>query len=177
MENYLQDDEIKLILDFHFPKYSEIPSILLYKDQVILYIEETLKPLNMNPDEKLLTPTMLNNYVKQKIVSPPKNKRYDERHIAYLIIVCLLKQIYSLNEIYELIKIQMESTPIDKVYDFFCVELEKALNFTFKEDEAIKPSSAKITTIQTELVRSSAISLSHKLFIKKYLIYKKTLEC
>ncbi|MFQ7058586.1 MAG: DUF1836 domain-containing protein [Turicibacter sanguinis] len=42
---------------------------------------------------------MLNNYVKQKVVSPPLNRRYNEKHLAYLIVVCLLKQVYSLTEI------------------------------------------------------------------------------
>ena len=87
---YIEETELKDILDFHCPRYNELPSIALYKDQVILYIEETLKPLNLNPEEKLLTPTMLNNYVKQKVVSPPLNRRYNEKHLAYLIVVCLL---------------------------------------------------------------------------------------
>ena len=40
--------EIQDILNFHCPRYNELPKISLYKDQVILYIEEMLKPLNLN---------------------------------------------------------------------------------------------------------------------------------
>ncbi|MEG1500942.1 MAG: DUF1836 domain-containing protein [Clostridiales bacterium] len=176
METYLQDEEIKLIGDFHCPRYEELPKIPLYKEQVIQYIEETFKPLNLDPEEKLLTPTMLNNYVKQKIVSPPKNRKYDERHIAYLIVVCLLKQAYSLREICQLITIQIKTAPIEQAYDFFCVELENALSFVFKENKAMEPNSAKTITLQSELVRSVAISLSYKLFIQRFLIYKKDLD-
>ncbi len=169
MNKCLNDNETRAILDFRCPRYSELPSIFLYKDQVILYIEEVLSPLNINPNEKLITPTMLNNYVKQKIVSPPRNKRYDSRHIAYLIVVCLLKQIYTLSDICDLIKIQIESFPIEEAYDFFCVELESALKFAFSDDKAMEPSSAKKFSVESELVRSCVIALSHKLFILKYL--------
>ena len=54
-----------------------------------------LKEININNEEKLLTPTMLNNYVKQKVVYPPKDKRYNEKHLAYLIVVCTLKQVFT----------------------------------------------------------------------------------
>ena len=70
--------EHKEILKFHCPRYEELPTIPLYKDQVIAYIEEVLGPLNLNRAEKLLTPTMLNNYVKQRVVRPPVGRRYTE---------------------------------------------------------------------------------------------------
>lgn len=173
MNKCLNDNEVESILDFRCPRYNELPSIFLYKDQVILYIEEVLSPLIINPNEKLITPTMLNNYVKQKIVSPPHNKRYDARHIAYLIVVCLLKQIYTLSDICDLIKIQIESFPIEEAYDFFCVELEAALRFAFSDDKVMELSSAKKFSVESELVRSCVIALSHKLFILKYLSIQK----
>ena len=80
---------------------------------------------------------MLNNYVKQKVVSPPVGRRYTEKHLAYLIVVCLFKQVYSLTEVCEMIKIQMNLYPTKEAYDFFCVELEKALQFVFINRESI----------------------------------------
>ena len=38
---------MKEILDFHCPRYSELPKVFLYKDQVIIYIEQILKTLNI----------------------------------------------------------------------------------------------------------------------------------
>lgn len=169
MEKFINNNDVKNILEFRCPRYHELPKIPLYKDQVISYIEDVLQPLHVDSKEKLLTPTMLNNYVKQKIVSPPTNRKYDEKHIAYLLVVCLLKQVYSLTEICELIRIQIETAPIEDAYDLFCIELEKALDYIFNNKELMEPRSASKTTIQTELVRTSAISLAHKLFIQKYL--------
>lgn len=169
------ETDIKDILDFHCPRYSELPTIALYKDQVILYIEETLKPLNLNPTEKLLTPTMLNNYVKQKVVSPPVNRRYNEKHLAYLIVVCLLKQVYSLTEICELIKYQIGSFPTEEAYDLFCEQLEGALKYVFSNREITYSSLDQKATLEKEIAQSVVVSLANKLFIQKYLIEKRNL--
>lgn len=162
--------EYKDIIEFHCPRFEELPTILLYKDQVISYIEDVLKPLNLNADEKLLTPTMLNNYVKQRVVAPPVGRRYNEKHLAYLIVVCLVKQVYSLTDICQMIRIQMDLYPTEQAYDFFCVELETALKYVFSERESIEPNSATKVTSETEVVRSAVMSVAHKLFIQKYLL-------
>ncbi len=163
----------KDILGFHCPRFNELPTIPLYKDQVISYVEEVLKPLNLNPNEKLLTPTMLNNYVKQRVVTPPVGRRYTERHLAYLIVVCLFKQVYSLTEICEMIQIQRDLYSTEQAYNYFCVELEKALQFVFSARESIEPNSATTVTFETEVLRSAVMSVAHKLFIQKYLQDKK----
>ncbi len=170
MEANKNENAIKLIVDFHCPRYSELPTIGLYKDQVISYIEEVLKPLNIL-NEKMLTPTMLNNYVKQKVVSPPKNRRYTEKHLAYFIVVCLLKQVYSLTEISELIQIRTGS--IEDAYDYFCVELEKSLQSVFITRDFSTENPTKMRSYESEVVRSTAMSYSNKLFIQHYLLEKK----
>ena len=167
--------DYKEILEFHCPRFDELPTIPLYKDQVIAYVEEVLKPLNLNSEEKLLTPTMLNNYVKQKVVSPPVGRRYTEKHLAYLIVVCLFKQVYSLTEVCEMIKIQVDLYSTKEAYDFFCVELEKALEYVFSDRQSLQPNSAKNITFETEFLRSAVMSVAHKILIKRYINEKKNL--
>lgn len=169
MDTHIKEDNINEILNFHCPRFKELPNVELYKDQVIIYIENALKAINVNSKEKLLTPTMLNNYVKQRVVSPPKNKRYNEKHLAYLIIVCILKQVFSLTEVCDLIKIQISTYPIEEAYDYFCTELEKTLKSVFTTRDFKEPSSAKKTTCETEIVRSTVMCFSHKIYIQKHL--------
>ena len=157
------------IIDFHCPRFNELPRVSLYKDQVITYIEEVLNPININSNEKLLTPTMLNNYVKQRVVSPPKDKRYNEKHLAYLIVVCVLKQVFTLQEVCRLINMQIETCDIDKAYDYFCTELEKALKAVFETRDFSEPSSARRDTYESEVLRSTVMSFSNKIFIQKCL--------
>ena len=154
---------------FHLPRFNELPRVPLYKDQVITYLEDVAKSINVNTDEKILTPTMLNNYVKQKVVSPPKDKKYNEKHLAYLIVVCRLKQVFSLQEICNLINVQIESCPIDTAYDYFCTEAEKAIEAVFITRDFSYPSSASITTLESEMVRSTVMAVAHKLYIQMQL--------
>ncbi|MEG0296167.1 MAG: DUF1836 domain-containing protein [Clostridium sp.] len=169
------DRQNKEILEFHCPRFNELPKVSLYKDQVITYIEDVLGVINLNSEEKLLTPTMLNNYVKQKVVSPPKDKKYNEKHIAYLIVVCTLKQVFSLQEICSLINKQIDTCPTEGAYDFYCIELEKAIKSVFTTRDFSEPSSADKVTYESEIVRSSVMSFAHKMFIQNYLrteVYK-----
>ena len=39
---------------------------------------------------------MINNYVKHNIINPPVNKKYNKEHMAYLFVIFILKQIYSI---------------------------------------------------------------------------------
>ncbi|MBM6838776.1 DUF1836 domain-containing protein [Clostridium saudiense] len=154
----------------HLPRFNELPRVPLYKDQVITYLEEVAKLVNVSKDEKILTPTMLNNYVKQKVVSPPKDKKYNEKHLAYLIVVCVLKQVFSLQEICNLINVQIESFPIDTAYDYFCTEVEKAIEAVFVTRDFSYPSSASETSLESEMVRSTVMAVAHKLYIQKQLM-------
>ena len=158
---------MKEILKFHCPRYNELPNVFLYKDQVIIYLEQVLKPLNINMDEKIITPTMINNYVKQRIVSPPKDKKYNKKHLAYLIIVCILKQVFSLHEICKLINIQINKYPTDIAYDYFCTELEKTLKAVFESRDFSAESSASKITYESELARSAIMSFVNKIYTQK----------
>lgn len=169
MYTKLKETTVKEMLDLHIPRFDELPNIPLYKDQVIIYVENALKVIHTDSNEKLLTPTMLNNYVKQKVISPPQNKKYTQKHLAYLIVVCILKHVYSLNEICELISVQISTCPIDQAYDYFCVELEGALNSIFTTRDFSAPNSAITYTKESEIVRSSVLSFAHKIFILKFL--------
>lgn len=47
-------------------------------------------------EEKLLTPSMVNNYVKMKLLPAPQKKKYGRKHIALLIMICTFKQSLSM---------------------------------------------------------------------------------
>ena len=157
--------------DFSIPRFKELPKAPLYKEQVITYLEELAKTLNIESDEKLLTPTMLNNYVKQKVILPPKDKKYNEEHLAHLIVVCVLKQVFSLHEICDLINIQMESCPIEVAYDYFCDETEQAIKSAFFTRDFSKTSKSSNYTRESEILKSAVMAFAHKLYIKQQLTY------
>lgn len=122
---------LRAIATFHLPRYSQIPDISLYMDQLITYITECVSLLDASGD-KPLTPSMVNNYVKQHLVPQPKKKRYDPVHVAYLISVCVLKRTFSIADIDRLIQLEVKHRyQIPDAYDFFCMAFEESLRVLF----------------------------------------------
>ena len=78
------------VLGFHCPRWAELPGIALYMDQVTGYINEIFSPIAPQEQQITLTKAMVNNYVKQRVMSPPVNKKYDRAHMAYLVTILSL---------------------------------------------------------------------------------------
>lgn len=126
---------------FHCPRWEELPKLLLYMDQVILVLEETLS-LFVEEKEHVVTSTMINNYVKQKVIGPPVQKKYGREQLAQLMIVCLLKKVLSINEIACLMGMMTARFSPQEAYDSFCGALENALVKTFAQEQREVPPIA-----------------------------------
>lgn len=118
---------IENIKDFHLPRFEELPDLDIYMDQVLQLLNRYVDPVIQND----MTKTMINNYVKKGVVSPPIKKKYTKEHLAHLIVVSFLKLIYSMDEITLLLEFQIHSCDIGRAYNYFCDELEHTLVATF----------------------------------------------
>ena len=161
-------NKLEIINNFHIPRWNEIPSIDLYIDQVVSFLESHLSDY-INSDsiqgENVVTKSMINNYVKHNVIKPPVNKKYSREHIAYLFVIFILKQIYSIDEIKKLISLAIETSSVDQSYNRFCIELEKAINKTFSGDSYIN----EIDHLSQEqyILRNVAQSFANKLYVQK----------
>lgn len=112
-------DFLRKVDEFDLPTYKELPSVPLYMEQVITYVNGVLKPLS-DKDKNVLTSFMVNNYVKAKIIDEPENKKYSKNHLGYLIAISLLKQVLSISETSLLIELDGDISKEDSVlYEFF----------------------------------------------------------
>jgi len=111
----------------HILRWEELPDFSLYVDQVIDLVEQSLSFLS-DIDTKLITSTMINNYVKSRIVPAPVKKRYTKNHVACFTVICLLKKVYSLEEIAKLLQLQFDTSNIENAYNIFCEYMETKLN-------------------------------------------------
>lgn len=59
---------------FHLPRWEELPELDLYMDQVITLVDHYLSPVIHSDKHTLLTASMVNNYVKNGMIPPPKKK-------------------------------------------------------------------------------------------------------
>lgn len=94
------------------PLWNELPELDLYMDQIIVLMD---KYLNSSEKDKLITPSMINNYVKLGIIPPPTKKKYSKTHIAYLIIICSLKQVMPIPDIKILIDEKLKNYSIEEL--------------------------------------------------------------
>lgn len=129
------------IKSYHIPRYDELPSIELYMDQVVAIIEAYLLIYMRDTKDRRITPAMINNYVKLKILPAPIKKKYSRMHLCYLIIICMLKQVLSISEIRDLVQAQLEHSEISAVYNDFCTMQEQSLVLTLTEVTAISADS------------------------------------
>lgn len=168
----MQDVDIEMIMKIHIPRWSELPDLDLYLDQVVNYIEKYIGQYNekSNKEEKIITKTMINNYVKQGIMPAPEKKKYSRKHIAYLIVICVLKQIYSINDIGKLIALTIQSFEINKAYNSFCANLELSMKNAFTRKNF--PNVEEMTEEQY-LLKSVVQSVADKLYVEMKFLNEK----
>lgn len=158
-----QKNREEQILKIHIPRWNEIPDLELYLDQVVNYLEKILILYTVNKEDKIITKTMINNYVKQGIIPAPEKKKYNRSHIAYLIVICILKQVYSINDIGRLISQTIKYFEISKAYNRFCVNLELSIKNVFIRKEL--PHIQKMTEEQY-LLKNVVQSVADKLYVE-----------
>jgi DNA-binding transcriptional MerR regulator len=110
------------------PEWDKLPDIDLYMDQVILMMEKQLDVFMRDASDRLITPSMVNNYVKHGLIAPPVNKKYSRSHIAYLMAVCILKEVLPIPDITDLMRNQEEKTDIAGLFNLYCEMQDEALH-------------------------------------------------
>lgn len=167
-------DDLSLIdiTKFHIPRWEELPNIALYLDQLVTILEDYLANYiqdDNNKENKIITKTMINNYVKQGIIDSPNGKKYNKIHIAKLFVICILKQVYSINDIKELIALAIKTVPLEKAYNRFCTELENAIYTTF----CVEPNNnSKKVTKEHYILINVVNSFANKLYVEKIFLKK-----
>ena len=118
----------KLLNNYTMPTWEELPSIDLYMDQVIALMSQYLKNFASSDNEgtQIITPPMINNYVKLKAMPAPIKKKYSKIHIAYLIMISSLKQALSIPTIQKILPLYDDDTQAKALYELFCKNQLKA---------------------------------------------------
>ena len=105
--------------------WEALPDLALYMDQLISYMPRQLIRFDEND---ILTSAMVNNYIKDGLLPRAVGKRYNRTHLACLTAICALKQVLSVKEMKTLVQDGVEAQ--EPFYDYFCRELDTALNET-----------------------------------------------
>jgi len=149
---------------FHLPRYDELPDMGLYLDQATKYVNRYMSLCACR-----ITPSMVSNYVKQRIIPGPKGKTYEKEALACLIYVSFMKTVIPLDQIRFMFLTQQRSYELKVAYDYFCDEFENLLHFAFGLKE--KPDAVgHDSTDEKELLRSALLSAAHRIYLEQYIL-------
>lgn len=148
------------IRGFHLPRYHELPDVGYYLEQTVIYINQCIAPLGCAP----ITSSMISNYVKQNVISPPVKKQYNKEQIAYLIVTAIMKNVLSMEHISKLFCMQKGVYTVQVAYDYFCSELENMLFFIYGVSDTVEEIGVTNTDLKT-MLRGVIISVSHMIHL------------
>ncbi len=128
----------KEMSDYDPVLWNHLPQIYLYMDQVITYMESNLKPFESEDGSKLLTSSMINNYVKDNVLPRPEQKKYSPEHLAILTVICMLKPVLSIQNISYLVNEQRHYNK-GRLYNMFCKTQASALKEVCERVKNVSP--------------------------------------
>lgn len=108
-------------------EWESLPDIELYRDQVLNYMK---RQHSLQPEEARLTGAMINNYIKSGLLPRANGKKYTKDHLVYLTAICSLKQVLSVGETDELLKLQPDIADTRGFYEGYLDKMEEAFRET-----------------------------------------------
>ena len=176
------EDFIKKILDdIDTFNIDDIPNIDLYMDQVTTYLNDKFANTKRHEDDKLMTKTMINNYVKSRLLPSPEKKKYTKDHMMVLIMIYFFKNIISINDVNKLITPLLDSyfhneeIPLENINTFLTFAKQCNLTDTILTEynecrEIFKDANVK----DKEYLETMGLitMLSYDTFVRKIVIEK-----
>lgn len=106
--------------------WEQLPDFSLYMDQVLSYMERQV--LRFDGDDGL-TAAMVNNYTKGGLLPRAEGKKYSREHLAYLTVICVLKQVLSTRDMKLLLDQELkDSGSVETGYTTFCRSLDGSMS-------------------------------------------------
>lgn len=113
---------------FELTTYEKLPDIDLYMDQMITYLEKTLRTFALSSLDKQITSSMINNYVKGDCIPSPLAKKYNKEHIALILEICLLKRAINISDIKQILDSNYQNTDFMETYNDFAHKATEILH-------------------------------------------------
>jgi hypothetical protein len=79
------------------PKENQMLDMDLYMEQLINFLNHINFILQRDFDDKIITSSMINNYVKGNVIESPIKKKYQKSHVGQLLRISFYKKILEIN--------------------------------------------------------------------------------
>lgn len=147
----------KFLAAYRLPEWDAIPDFGLYMEQVVQLLKQYLDylPPELRQTEPI-TAAAINNYVRTKLLPEPRKKRYYRIHIAYLIMICTLKQSLRLSMLQTLLPGDLAEEDVKKASAAFALRHQRCAKY-FIEQVRLTAAAMFDREVTTELnVRDTA---------------------
>lgn len=133
-----------------------IPKIPLYMDQLLSFFDGSLEGFKRSEDDVILTKTMVNNYVKSKVLEAPVKKKYDQNQMMKLAMIYQIKNILSIGEIKQIMDLRADNE-VGEDYKAFVEEENNQLSAmsNIMEDLDLGDEEAVLEAIISLVIESS----------------------
>ena len=131
--NHYHDISV-FLRNFRLPDWEDFPDLELYMDQLLVLLN---RYLSYQSGEKSVTASMINNYVKLRLMPPPVKKKYSRSHLAYLVVICTLKDTLGMAVIQQMFPPDMTGELLRKRYDAFVKNQVKACHFVADNTDSV----------------------------------------
>lgn len=147
---------------FQLPAFHEIPDVGLYLEQVSRYMNRYLDDFS----EMAVTPSMISNYAKQKMIDRVNKKTYTRSQIASLFFIVCCKTVLSMDHIKQLLSmIAINHCITEKDYMYFITTLSDTIQSLLSETTLpINPNA----TPKEKMIRNIIITIAHKMFLERF---------
>lgn len=155
----MRDNILTGLKELKLPRYKDLPDFGIYSEQLVEIVNKALEAM-FDKDNKL-TKSMVNNYVKHKIMPSPIKKRYFRNHIVYCIVITVFKNNLSIAEIDGGILHELKKSSIEESYNYFCDKIESVMRLIIdildKQDD---PDTKMTATIDMDLDKRNGLTLA-----------------
>lgn len=155
---------------YRLPSWEELPDMDLYIDQVVVLVGRYLDLIPHDEGNPIVTASIINNYVRLRVMPAPTKKRYGRRHLAYAVMVCTLKQCLLLTEIQRILPPDLDDAATRRLYNAFvervCATAQVFIGqvLAVKEQALVPENEDGCTTL---VLHSAVSSVLYKLLTEK----------
>ena len=169
----LQQQFHEMVEAIKFVSIDDIPRIDLYMDQVLTFMEEHLKSGTRDPEhDKILTKTMINNYVKNDVLIPPVRKKYGMDHMVLLLVIYYLKSFLSIGDIQKVVEpLKDQDESLEQIYRTTYENLKEEIESSLQETDRQFERAKETFPDNEELQKFALIArMSTEIYLKKLYI-------
>jgi len=131
----------------------DYPDMEIYMDQAENFVNKELRIYKKDEKDKVITKTMIGNYVKHNMLPRPVNKKYTKDHLILLTLIFYLKGTFQMDEIESIMK---------PIIDNYNSEFDEKMNLLNIYNGILSVQEKNLNTI-AQVNREDIESIKHML--------------